>query len=274
MRASAAANPFLASKTRRCSRAPASSPMTRRFPDRRACSSCARRTRTRASTAIETKAAAALPGVIAIVTGDDLVRAGVKPLPLSADFKRADGSPTASAPRHALAVGTVRFVGEAVAAVVAHNLAQARDAIEAIDVGYDAAAERRRRRRRRCARRAAAVPGGDRQHRRGDPPRRPGGDRCCVREGRARRQARPRQPAAGGLPDRAARDPRQLRHGDRAHYAARFQPDTHGAARRALHRRAGHSQRQGPRAGRRRRRRLRHEDRPLSRRRRTGVLRA
>ena len=77
-----------------------------------------------------------MPGIIAIVTGDDLVRAGVKPLPLSADFRRSDGSPTASAPRHALAVGTVRFVGEAVAAVIASDLAQARDAVEAIDVRY------------------------------------------------------------------------------------------------------------------------------------------
>jgi len=87
--------------------------------------------------AIDSKAAAALPGVIAIVTGDDLVRAGVKPLPLSADFKRPDGSPTASPPRHALAVGAVRFVGEAVAAVVAETIAQARDAMEAIDVRYE-----------------------------------------------------------------------------------------------------------------------------------------
>ena len=45
-------------------------------------------------TAIDTAAAAALPGVIAIVTGEDLVRARVKPIPLSADFKRSDGSPT------------------------------------------------------------------------------------------------------------------------------------------------------------------------------------
>jgi carbon-monoxide dehydrogenase large subunit len=87
--------------------------------------------------AIDTTAAAALPGVIAIVTGDDLVRAGVKPLPLSADFKRPDGSPTASPPRHALAVGAVRFVGEAVAAVIAQTLAQARDALETIDVRYE-----------------------------------------------------------------------------------------------------------------------------------------
>ena len=88
--------------------------------------------------AIDTKAALAMPGIIAIVTGDDLVRAGVKPLPLSADFRRSDGSPTASAPRHALAVGTVRFVGEAVAAVIAQDMAQARDAVEAIDVRYAA----------------------------------------------------------------------------------------------------------------------------------------
>jgi carbon-monoxide dehydrogenase large subunit len=86
---------------------------------------------------IDKTAAAALPGVIAIVTGDDLVRGRVKPLPSSADFKRADGSPSASPPRHALAVGTVRFVGEAVAAVIGESAAQARDAAEAIDVRYE-----------------------------------------------------------------------------------------------------------------------------------------
>jgi carbon-monoxide dehydrogenase large subunit len=72
-----------------------------------------------------------------VVTGDDLVRSRIKPLPSSADFKRADGSPSASPPRHALAGGTVRFVGEAVAAVVAETREQARDATEAIEVRYD-----------------------------------------------------------------------------------------------------------------------------------------
>ncbi|HQR10778.1 MAG TPA: xanthine dehydrogenase family protein molybdopterin-binding subunit [Casimicrobiaceae bacterium] len=86
---------------------------------------------------LDVASASALPGVVAILTGEDLVRAGVKPLPSSADFKRSDGSPTASAPRHALAVGTVRYVGEAVAAVVAETSAQARDALEAIDVRYE-----------------------------------------------------------------------------------------------------------------------------------------
>ena len=87
---------------------------------------------------IDKNAALAMPGVLAVVSGDDLVRAGVKPLPLSVDFKRADGSPTASPPRHALALGMVRFVGEAVAAVIASTVAQARDAMEALDVRYEA----------------------------------------------------------------------------------------------------------------------------------------
>jgi len=86
---------------------------------------------------IDKRAASAMPGVLVIVTGDDLVREGVKPLPSSVDFKRADGSPSASPPRHALAVGAVRFVGEAVTAVIAETAAQARDAAEAIEVRYE-----------------------------------------------------------------------------------------------------------------------------------------
>ena len=88
--------------------------------------------------AIDAAAAAVMSGVVAIVTGADLVAAGVKPLPLSIDFKRGDGSPTASPPRHALAVDTVRFVGEAIAAVIAQSAEEARDAAEAIDVRYEA----------------------------------------------------------------------------------------------------------------------------------------
>jgi carbon-monoxide dehydrogenase large subunit len=86
---------------------------------------------------IDVAPATAMPGVAAVITGEDLARAGVKPLPSSADFKRADGSPSASPPRHALAVDTVRFVGEAVAAVVAETRNQARDAADAIEVRYD-----------------------------------------------------------------------------------------------------------------------------------------
>ena len=86
---------------------------------------------------IDTSAAAAMPGVVRILTGTDLVRAGVKPIPNSCDFKRADGSKTASPPHHALAVDTVRHVGEPVAAVIAESMLAARDATEAIVVDYE-----------------------------------------------------------------------------------------------------------------------------------------
>jgi carbon-monoxide dehydrogenase large subunit len=58
-------------------------------------------------------------------------------MPQSADFKRADGSPTAAPPQLALATDTVRYVGEAVAAVIADTVQQARDALEAIEVDYE-----------------------------------------------------------------------------------------------------------------------------------------
>ncbi|MFI4925925.1 MAG: xanthine dehydrogenase family protein molybdopterin-binding subunit, partial [Vicinamibacteria bacterium] len=86
---------------------------------------------------IDVAAARALPGVIAIVTGKDLVAAGVKPLVQSGDFRRADGSPTAAPPQNVLAVDVVRHVGECVAAIVAETAHQARDAVEAIDVRYE-----------------------------------------------------------------------------------------------------------------------------------------
>ena len=87
--------------------------------------------------ALDTAAAKAMPGVVAVVTGAELAQAGVKPLLQSADFKRANGAPTAAPPQHALAVDTVRFVGEAVAAVVAETRDQARDAAEALDIRYE-----------------------------------------------------------------------------------------------------------------------------------------
>lgn len=86
---------------------------------------------------VDTAAARAMPGVLQVVTGADLVAAGVKPIPGPVGFLRADGSPSATPPRRALAHGCVRFVGEAVAAVVALTWQQARDAAEAIAIDYD-----------------------------------------------------------------------------------------------------------------------------------------
>ena len=85
---------------------------------------------------IDPSLAAAMPGVLAVYTGARLFAAGVQPMP-KPGFQRAGGRPSASATRHALAVDTVRFVGEAVVAVVAETREAARDAVEAVVVEYD-----------------------------------------------------------------------------------------------------------------------------------------
>ena len=87
---------------------------------------------------IDTAAAAAMPGVLRVITGAELAEAGVKPMPGAVGFRRADGSDCASPPRLAMAHGRARFVGEAVAAVVAETVQQARDAAEAVMVDYEA----------------------------------------------------------------------------------------------------------------------------------------
>lgn len=86
---------------------------------------------------IDSAAAEAMPGVVAVLTGAQLAAAGVKPLPQPAGFKRPDGAPATSAPRWPLAHEMVRFVGEPVAAVIAESSAAAREAAEAVWVDYE-----------------------------------------------------------------------------------------------------------------------------------------
>ena len=86
---------------------------------------------------IDTAAALAMPGVVAAYTGADLKAAGVKPLPTVAGFKRPDGANAESPPRHVLAVDVVRYVGEAVVAVLAESKEQAQAARDAVWVEYD-----------------------------------------------------------------------------------------------------------------------------------------
>jgi carbon-monoxide dehydrogenase large subunit len=84
---------------------------------------------------IDTEAAAGMPGVIAIYTGNDLTEYApiASPLPL----KNADGSPMRRTRRDALATDRVRFVGDPVALVVAKTAAQAQDAAEAVVLDVD-----------------------------------------------------------------------------------------------------------------------------------------
>ena len=85
---------------------------------------------------VDADAARAMPGVLAVYTGAQLTAAGVKPILPGPGFKRADGKPHASPLRRALAHEFVRFVGEAVVAVVASSRDAARDAAEAVMVDY------------------------------------------------------------------------------------------------------------------------------------------
>ena len=86
---------------------------------------------------VDPSAALEMPGVLAIFTGADLEAAGVGTLPTVPIFKRPDGQPMSVPPRRVLAHEFVRFVGEAVVAVVAHTRIQAQDAAEAVLVEYD-----------------------------------------------------------------------------------------------------------------------------------------
>jgi aerobic carbon-monoxide dehydrogenase large subunit len=83
---------------------------------------------------IDTAAARRMPGVLSVLTAADLAAAGVGPLPPRQVMNNRDGTPMLSPVRYALATDKVRHVGEAIAAVVARTLAQAKDAAEAVEV--------------------------------------------------------------------------------------------------------------------------------------------
>src|SRR6185312_11394251 len=86
---------------------------------------------------IDASAAKALPGVIAVLTGAELSADGVGAFGISPGLKQPNGEPMTSEPYYPLAVDEARFVGQAVAAVVAQTRAQAEDAVEQVVVGYD-----------------------------------------------------------------------------------------------------------------------------------------
>src|SRR5712672_2122249 len=87
--------------------------------------------------ALDISAAAALPGVLAVLTGEDLARDGIGTIPCMSGLVNRDQSAMAMPPRPALAQDRVRHVGDAVAMVVAATAAIARDATEAIAVEYE-----------------------------------------------------------------------------------------------------------------------------------------
>ncbi|WJR75421.1 xanthine dehydrogenase family protein molybdopterin-binding subunit [Bradyrhizobium sp. NP1] len=86
---------------------------------------------------INTDAAKAMPGVLGVWTGADLVAANYNPLTSGVPLKNRDGSPLLQTNRPALATDRVRFVGDPIAFVVAETAAQARDAAEAVELDIE-----------------------------------------------------------------------------------------------------------------------------------------
>ena len=88
------------------------------------------------------------PGALAVLTGSDAAADGLKPIPHSpvptnpheVPLRNRDGSGFFIAPHPVLAHDAVRYVGEAVAIVVAETLSQAMDAAERVEVVYEPAA--------------------------------------------------------------------------------------------------------------------------------------
>jgi carbon-monoxide dehydrogenase large subunit len=76
------------------------------------------------------------PGVRRVFTGADAVRAGYVKAPHTLNFTGRNGMQTRAPDRPVLAHGKVRFVGEALAMVVADTAAAAQDAAELVEVEY------------------------------------------------------------------------------------------------------------------------------------------
>jgi carbon-monoxide dehydrogenase large subunit len=84
---------------------------------------------------IDTSAAEAMPGVLAVFTGEDFAEVGGNPAGWLINSR--NGEPMREPKRPVLAHGKVRHVGDAYAAVIAETYAQAKDAAEAVAAGTE-----------------------------------------------------------------------------------------------------------------------------------------
>ena len=94
---------------------------------------------------IETTRRAPADGVLAVLTGADLLADGLKPIPHrpllrgppDITLRNRDGSESTTTPHYPLPADKVRFVGEAVAMVVATSIAAAKTGAERVAVDYE-----------------------------------------------------------------------------------------------------------------------------------------
>jgi carbon-monoxide dehydrogenase large subunit len=85
---------------------------------------------------IDATAAEAMDGVVAVLNGNQLTGEGIGNIICGWGVTSKDGSPMNMGAWSALATDRVRYVGDAVAVVIADSIEQARNAAEAVEVDY------------------------------------------------------------------------------------------------------------------------------------------
>ena len=86
---------------------------------------------------IDAAQALAAPGVLAVLTGDDVAADGLGGIPCGWQVHNKDGTPMVEPPHPALAQGKARHAGDPVAMVIAETKAQAKDAAQLVEVDYE-----------------------------------------------------------------------------------------------------------------------------------------
>jgi carbon-monoxide dehydrogenase large subunit len=87
--------------------------------------------------AVDTQAARAAPGVLAVLTAEDAARQKLGGLPVQQFPRTVPGTDNHCPTQPLLASEKVRYVGDRVALVVAETLAQAKDAAELVSIRYE-----------------------------------------------------------------------------------------------------------------------------------------
>lgn len=86
---------------------------------------------------VDVTSAMRMQGVVAAITGRDLAADNIGSIPPVASFNGRDGKPMFRAKMPVLAAERVRYVGEAIACVIAETAHQAQDAAEAVEAQFE-----------------------------------------------------------------------------------------------------------------------------------------
>jgi carbon-monoxide dehydrogenase large subunit len=86
---------------------------------------------------IDATAARKAPGVLAVLTGEDVAADGLGGIPCGWQITNKDGSKMVEPPHPALALGKARHVGDPVVMVIAETKAQAKDAAQLVEIDYE-----------------------------------------------------------------------------------------------------------------------------------------